>query len=91
MYKKCKNNVIVKLLIPKEAKRSQAFGRKCRAEYAKVIEIFGAKKGISNHDNNFIYEVGKIVKPTKPFSENWQDECASGIHFFITKIEAENY
>ena len=90
-YKKCQNNIIVKLLIPKEAKRSHAFGRKCRAEYAEVLEIYGAKETFSTHDNSFKYIKGEIVKPVKPFSENWQEECESGIHFFITKIEAENY
>ena len=34
---------------------------------------------------------GATVNPTLPFSDNWQEECESGIHFFITKIEAENY
>ena len=90
-YKKCRNNVIVKLLIPKEAKRSHAFGRKCRAEYAQVLEIFGAKIATSQHDGNFTYEVGDTVIPRVPFSEDWFNECESGIHFFITRIEAENY
>ena len=90
-YKKCRNNVIVKLLIPKEAKRSHAFGRKCRAEYAQVLEIFGAKIATSQHDGNFIYKVGDTVRPRVPFSEDWFNECESGIHFFITRIEAENY
>ena len=90
-YKKCENNIIVKLLIPKEAKRSHAFGRKCRAEYAEVLEIYGAKEAISKHDNDFTYKVGQTVRPTEPFSENYLSECESGIHFFITKVEAENY
>ena len=90
-YKKCYNDVIVKLLIPKEAKRSHAFGRKCRAEYAIVVEIIGRDIAYSKHDNNFTYIVGATVNPTLPFSDNWQEECESGIHFFITKIEAENY
>lgn len=34
---------------------------------------------------------GATVNTTLPFSDNWQEECESGIHFFITKIEAENY
>ncbi len=94
VYKKvyfegCKT--IAKLLIPKEAKRSSAFGRKCRAEYADVLEIEGSATAYSEHDNTFTYEVGKRVVPKLPFDENWQEECASGIHFFITKIEAENY
>ena len=90
-YKKCRNNVIVKLLIPKEAKRSHAFGRKCRAEYAQVLGIFGDGTATSQHDSNFTYEVGDTVRPTTTFSEDWFNECESGIHFFITRIEAENY
>src|SRR5690606_40375496 len=90
-YKKCENNIIVKLLIPKEAKRSHAFGRKCRAEFAEVLEIYGADEAFSKRDNEFVYKVGEVVKPKEPFSEDWTDECASGIHFFITRIEAENY
>ena len=90
-YKKCRNNVIVKLLIPKEAKRSHAFGRKCRAEYAQVLEIFGAGTATSLHDSNFTYKVGNTVRPTTSFSEDWFNECESGIHFYITRIEAENY
>ena len=90
-YKKCREDVIVKLLIPKEAKRSHAFGRKCRAEYAQVLEIFGSTLAVSKEDASFAYKVGDTVKPVEPFNEKWQEECASGIHFFITKIEAENY
>jgi len=89
-WKKCRNNVIVKLSIPAEAKRSHAFGRKCRAEFADVIEIFGADKAVSNHDNKTTYKVGKRIYPDS-FDENWQGECSNGIHFFITRIEAENY
>ena len=92
-WKKCANNVIVKLFIPANAKRTHAFGRKCRAEFAKVLEIIGTDVGfaLSSYDEKFTYRVGETVKPTEPFCENWQDECASGIHFYITKIEAENH
>jgi hypothetical protein len=87
-----RQKAILKLLIPKEAKRSSAFGRKCRAEYAHVLELpEGITECYSDHDNSFKYHKGDIVRPVKPFSENWQEECASGIHFFITRIEAENY
>lgn len=89
-WKKCCNNVIVKLRIPEEAKRSHAFGRKCRAEYVDVIEVFGAETGISGHDRATVYSVGQRVTPDK-FCENWQDECSNGIHFFISRIEAESY
>ena len=90
-YKKCAGNIIVKLLIPSDAKRSHAFGRKCRAEYAKVIEIYGAIEATSQHDKTFKYYIGNIVKPLVQFSEEWTNECESGIHFYITKIEAENH
>ena len=90
-YKKCLNGIIVKLLIPKEAKRNNAFGRKCRAEYAQVVEIIGADEAISQHDNKFIYKVGDTVRPTTTFDEDFTNECSTGIHFFITLEEAKNY
>jgi hypothetical protein len=89
-WKKCKNDVIVKLEIPAEAKRSNASGRKCRAEFAKVIEIIGADVAISQHDNTTEYRVGEIVKPDRWDDNRWE-ECSSGIHFFITRLEAERY
>ena len=89
-WKKCHNNVIVKLEIPAEAKRSNATGRKCRAEYAKVLEVIGASVGISKHDNKTEYREGEIIKPDAWGDNRW-DECSNGIHFFITRLEAENY
>jgi hypothetical protein len=80
---------IVKLRIPSEAKRSHAFGRKCRCEFADVLE---APEGAytSNHGPRTEYKAGERVKPDS-FDTNWQDECSHGIHFFITKEEAEAY
>jgi len=89
-WKKCMHGVIVKLRIPEAAKRSHAFGRKCRAEYADVIDIIGADVGISQHDGRTEYRIGQRVTPDR-FDENWKEECSSGIHFFITRLEAENY
>ena len=89
-WKKCAGGVIVKLRIPEEAKRCHAFGRKCRAEFADVIEIFGADHGISSHDRKTRYEVGKRVTCDE-WGDDWTIECSGGIHFFITRAEAENY
>ena len=90
-WKKCNNGVIVKLKIPAAAKRSHAFGRKCRAEYAEVLEIFGGDRAITSaHGPLTEYIVGKTVYPDS-FDDDWTKECAPGIHFFITRTEAENY
>jgi hypothetical protein len=82
--------VVVKLRIPEEAKRNHAFGRKCRAEYADVLEVIGADVGISKRDGKTEYRAGARVTPDA-FDENWQVECSSGVHFFITRAEAEAY
>jgi len=90
-WKKCQDGVIVKLRIPADAKRSHAFGRKCRAEFADVLEVIGAEVGTTReHGPETHYRAGQRVIPDG-FDENWQNECSSGIHFWITKIEAENY
>jgi hypothetical protein len=85
--------VIVKLLIPATAKRSSDFGRKCRAEFAEVLEVKGAEVGISLNSNYpaVEYKAGETVKPLNGFSDDWQKECASGIHFFITEAEAKAF
>lgn len=89
-WKKCKNNVLVKLRIPENAKRSNAFGRKCRAEFVDVLEVVGESPAISKHHSSTVYHVG-----TRVVCDSWCDdftrESAGGIHFFITREEAEAY
>ena len=89
-WKRCRDRVIVKLSIPAIAKRSHAFGRKCRAEFADVLEVIGAEIGYSLHDGGFEYVPGKRVTPDL-FDDDWLNECSGGIHFFITREEAEAY
>src|SRR5690348_7915527 len=89
-WKKCRNGVIVKLLIPQKARRSNATGRKCRAEYVKVLRVFGAEEGVSEYDPSTVYRKGETVK-CDTWNENRFVECGGGIHFFLTRIEAENY
>jgi hypothetical protein len=89
-WKKCDHNVLVRVLIPAKAKRSNATGRKCRAEYVKVLEVIGATEGVSTYDNKTIYKKGKTVKATNWDEDRWV-ECGGGIHFFITRKEAELY
>jgi len=94
-WKKCKNNFIVKLLIPEDAKRSSATTRKCRCDKAVVIAIFDSQgnevnETVSSRDSNFVYKKGETVK-VDDFDEDRWNECSTGIHFFITRREAELY
>jgi len=88
------NGAIVKLLISEKAKRSSATTRKCRCSEAKVLEIIKDKKKLkeiaSSYDPKFIYKVGKIVK-VKDYDKDRWNECTTGIHFFITREEAEQW
>ena len=90
--------VIVKLLIPADAQRSNATGRKCRASKARVLDLQD-KQGnslppdtmaYSRHDTDFTYKKGETVH-VENFDTNRWNECAPGIHFFITRIEAVEY
>jgi hypothetical protein len=89
-YKKCQSGVIVVLEIPKNARRSSAFGNKCRSEFVDVIDVIGADHGISLHDGETIYRKGERVFP-KHFTKSRWVECGGGIHFFMTRKEAEEY
>jgi hypothetical protein len=89
-WKKCRNDVLVRLVVGNTAKRSHATGRKCRAEHVKVLEVVGAEVGISQYDSSVQYRVGQIVRCDKWNEDRWA-ECGGGIHFFLTRIEAERY
>ena len=67
---------IVELEIPEDALRSSATTRKCRASKAKVISITSAD--------------GEIAEVADFDTDRW-NECAAGIHHFITRAEAEQY
>ena len=90
--------VIVKLLIPADAQRSNGTGRKCRASTARVLDLQD-KQGnslppdttaYSGYDTDFTYKKGETVH-VENFDTNRWNECAPGIHFFITRIEAVAY
>ena len=88
---------IVKLRIPAEAQRSSATTRRCRAEFADVLEILNTDKTKadvsevpSNYDCDVIYKVGERVTADSWDDNRW-NECSHGIHFFITFDEAVNY
>lgn len=96
-WKKCRGEIIVKLLVDADAKRSSATGRKCRCSSATVLAIeniegtpAGVDCALSKHDESFEYRVGEKVS-VSDFDGNRWNECAPGIHFFITREEAVRY
>lgn len=88
-YKKCKNDVIVTLKIPRGAIIFSINGYKCRTNKAKVISIDGANRAYSKY-TNMSYYVGDEFNIYN-FNCEYNVECAKGIHFFISKEEAEQY
>lgn len=95
-WKKARKKII-KLEVCEDAKRSSAFTRKCRCSAAKVLAIEnvdGTDSGLteipSSYDVNFIYKVGEIVS-VPDFDEDRKNECAPGVHFFITRQEAVDW
>ena len=89
-WKKCKDDVLVKLEIPKGAIVFSINNNKCRTNIAKVVEIIGAEEAVSQHDEIFIYKKDKTYT-IEDFNLMYNIECSTGIHFFRTKEEAENY
>ena len=88
---------IIELEIPSDALRSSSTTRKCRCSKAKVVSITNLdgtpsdiKSVASCHDSNFIYNLGETVEVPN-FDTNRWNECAPGIHFFITRQEAVDY
>jgi len=92
-WKKCHSvsgDVIVKLLVPEDARRSHGAERKCRAEFVNVLEVIGAEECYSDHTPRTIYRAGQRVTADSWDDNRW-DTCSHGINFFLTKEEAEAY
>ena len=86
-YKRLANGQVAKLVIPHDAKRLNSYGsRKCRAEKVFVLE----GSGVAKRDNRTAYAPETWVIPDS-FDDDRRVECSHGIHFFITRIEAEEY
>ena len=92
VWKACCGGVMVKLRIPADAKRSNATGRKCRAEFADVLEVIGSEVGRSKNPSGdgvvIEYKQGARVRADCWDDNRWK-ECSHGIHFYLTKEEAE--
>ena len=95
-YKKCRDDLIVELIIPKGSIVFSINNSKCRTNRAKVVSITDIEgkvtynEAVSKQDENFIYKVGAELE-IEDFNLMYNVECAEGIHFFRTREEAVNY
>ena len=95
-WKKIKQ-ILIKLEIPEDARRSSATTKKCRCDKAKVLGFYDLNstelnidKIINNSYNTCEYIKCEMVYPDS-FDEDRWNECSHGIHFFINKQDAINY
>ena len=89
-YKKTKEGVVITAEIPAGAIVFCINGRKCRTNKAKITDMDGHDVLHSRYDNSFEYRLGQEIE-IKDFNLMYNVECASGVHFFRTKKEAEEY
>ena len=83
-YKKVQGAVI-KLEVPSKAGRTSSLvGRKCRAEFVKVLE------GSGKSGRGGVYKEGEYYYPDS-YDDDIRVECTHGVHFFMTRKEAEKW
>jgi uncharacterized protein YjbI with pentapeptide repeats len=95
-WKKVSGNVILELEILGE-RNSSLVGRKCRTNKAKVVEAYNPDGSICTEKEfeslfspNFKYIVGETICEPE-YDPDIRVECTRGIHFFMTRQEAEGY
>ena len=92
--------IIVELVVPASAQRVYCDEQKIRVSEAKVAKFlkfdgsdYKVPRGMAVHsdfDYDFIYKLGKVVKPSEKFDPT-PGTCGSGIHGFIDINDAINY
>ena len=90
-WKKVVGDTILKLLVTGK-RTSSLVGRKCRCSEAKVLEALNTSEKVfrSKYTDDFIYTVGETVSEPN-YNDDIREECMPGIHFFVTRKEAEEY
>lgn len=94
-WKVCSGERLVKLRIPEDARRSSAFGKKCRCDRAEVLEIQDADGNYfeyakSYFDWTFSYAVGRTAEAASFNSDRFREDGA-GITFFVDVNDALNH
>ena len=97
-YKKA-DGYVLKLEIPADARRTSSLvGRKCRAEFVRVLAVKDPDDGPwptpvgkeFETRGGCVYRVGEITYPDK-YDDDIRVECTHGIHFFMTEKEAQEW
>ncbi len=83
---------LVRLSIPTDARRTSSLvGRKCRASHVYVIDILGSPETDSATNAHGVkYTCGQITHADS-FNNDIRIECTHGIHFFMSRREAEKW
>ena len=89
-----KSGHIVKMRVPEEARRSCGTTRKHRSEYVEVLSIDDGAMTEFQHNSTegpaTRYAVGEITRADGWDEDRWT-ECSHGIHWFLTRHEAEEW
>jgi len=95
-WKKLRNGVLAELEIL-GARVSPYTDRKCRCASARVVALSGKNsdgsevtEAASLHDPSFVYRLGEVVSVANTNLDP-RRVCTTGIHFFVTREEAEEY
>src|SRR6185312_1716254 len=95
-WKKLQGGVVAQLRISAKAERVSALtSRKCRASKVRVVALYNGDGSVRTEPGKgaytgLAYPVGGVVVPDS-FDPDNRVECSHGIHFFITRKEAEEY
>lgn len=96
-WKRLQGDIIAKLEIPADARRTSGFSRKCRADAVFVLGFYNSD-GTKNHDvksansllyPDFTYTLGKMALADS--FDAGRDTCGHGIHFYLSFQEAVEY
>lgn len=90
-YKRLAGGTICKLLIPEDAERTgNMVDRKCRASHAVVLDGEGTSFNADLGRTPLAYRKGETVA-APDYTDDFRTSAGGGVHFFLTRREAEEY
>jgi hypothetical protein len=88
-WKKTSMGIIRIKVLEGAVRVSSLVGRKCRASKILILDGPGCGGMSPTHETKIVYTQGATIE--QDCDTDIRIECASGIHFFLTKQEAENW